>query len=514
MSAELNSSHVLQILNSQLQLERLMPALLDMVLELTGADRGILLLYDSEGKLTIRSARNSEKKNIGEETFRGSMSIVRSVEQERKPIYIPSLPVNQDFGQTKSVRAARLQSVVCIPLFPSQARGETPLLGVLYIDSSSEMPGRLKEEHLQILQGLANHLAISIENAKLFSEVEKQNQEIEKLNRLLKNQVDQQAGKIVEMEILLEESQRELGKRFGLGNLIGKSSAMQKVFGVLEKVVSTSATVLVQGESGTGKELVAKYLHHYGPRAGKPMVSINCASFNDTLLESELFGHRKGAYTGAEQNKTGLFQVANGGTLFLDEVGDMSLEMQKKLLRVLQSGEVRPVGSEDVFHVDVRIIAASNKNLRDLLQQGKFREDLFFRLNVIQIQLPPLSDRREDLQLLIDHFTKLISEELNRPLKPVTSKALEKFMDYSWPGNVRELENELRRYFILDSEYRFEQMPSARPSSGDSLNLSELEKNAIVKALDSAQGNKTRAAELLGLPLRTLYDRLKKYGIA
>jgi transcriptional regulator with GAF, ATPase, and Fis domain len=509
MSSELNSAQILQLLNSQLKLDRLMPALLDIVLELTAAERGFLMLYDSEGKLVTQSSRNSEKQDLNEETFQGSSSIVKKVADEKEALYIPSLPSNQDFGKTASVRAANLQSVICVPLFRPH---QDSLLGILYIDSSASMRGLLKQEHLQLVQGLANHVAISIENAKLFAEVNEKGKEIEGLNRLLKKQVDQQAGKLVEMEILLEGTQRELGKRYGLGNLIGKSPAMQKVFSVLEKVVSTSATVLIQGESGTGKELVARYLHHHGPRSGKPMVSINCASFNDTLLESELFGHRKGAYTGADQNKTGLFQVANGGTLFLDEVGDMSLEMQKKLLRVLQSGEVRPVGSEDVFHVDVRIIAASNKNLRDLIQQSKFREDLFFRLNVIQVQLPPLRERYEDLQLLIDHFTKQISDELKRPLKPVSPKALEKFMEHSWPGNVRELENELRRYFILDSEYQFEQTPAVSAPE-NSLNLNVLEKNAILKAMDSAQGNKTKAAELLGLPLRTFYDRLKKYDL-
>lgn len=481
-----------------------MPALLDIILELSHAERGFLMLYDKQGQLAIQSARSSSKSDLDPETFQGSTSIVRSVVQEKKPLYIPVLPVNKDFSEKPSVRAMNLQSVICFPLWHSAP--DSTLIGVLYIDSSSPKPAPLLQENeISLMEGLANHVAIAIENAQLF-------QEIDSLNRQLQKKVELQEGKLNQMQMLLEDTQRELGKRYGLTNIIGKSTRMQDVFRILEKVVQTHATVLIQGESGTGKELIARYVHYNGPRADKPLVSINCAAFNEDLLESELFGHRKGAFTGADQNKVGLFQLADTGTLFLDEVGDMSSEMQKKLLRTLQNGEVRPVGSKEVFHVDVRIIAASNQNLKELVQQNKFREDLFYRLNVINISLPPLRDRREDIPLLIDFYSQKISEELARPVKKTPDRILQQFMEYDWPGNVRELENELRRVFILESEYRFDPMRKASADESATLDLNMLEKTAVLKALDISGGNKTRAAEILGIPLRTLYEKLKRYS--
>jgi transcriptional regulator with PAS, ATPase and Fis domain len=271
------------------------------------------------------------------------------------------------------------------------------------------------------------------------------------------------------------------------------------------------ATVLILGESGTGKELVAKYVHYNGPRADKPMVSINCSALSETLLESELFGHAKGAFTGATGNKVGLFQVANGGTLFLDEVGDMSLDMQKKLLRVLQDGEVRPVGSNESYKVDVRIIAATNQKLRDLMQAGKFREDPYFRLAVLTLDIPPLRERREDIPLLIDYFKHRISGELKRTLPMPSEKIMQKLMVYDFPGNVRELENELRRIFILESEYEWKE-PVQHESSRE-MDLKEMEKRMVLKALESSHGNKSKAAELLGISRRTFYKKLIKYHI-
>jgi Nif-specific regulatory protein len=488
MNFSLPNSQLTELLQSQASLDRLIPTLLDIVLEATHAQRAFLILYEN-GNSVIKAARTSDRTDLDQNEFRGSSSIVDKVFQTQKAIYVPALPMNQVFAGAKSVRAGNLQSAICIPLWKSQSK---ELLGVLYVDSTAPAEGRLKEEDLQLLEGLANHVAISIENAKMFQQLQE------------KNQMQQ---------LLIEDSQRELGKRYGVGNIIGKSAGMKRVFQILEKVVQTEATVLIQGESGTGKELVAKYLHFNGPRSQKPMVSINCAAFNDTLLESELFGHRKGAFTGADQNKPGLFQIAEGGTLFLDEVADMSDEMQKKLLRVLQDGEVRPVGAKDTYHADVRIVAAANKSLREAAQQGKFREDLFFRLNVIQIQIPPLRERLEDLPLLIDFYTKRISEELKRPLGPLPPAVMRKFADYDWPGNVRELENELRRVFILGSDYRFERFEAQAAGQHTTLNLETLEKDAILRALQTSGGNKTKAAELLGLPLRTFYERLKKYGM-
>ena len=239
----------------------------------------------------------------------------------------------------------------------------------------------------------------------------------------------------------------EIPMRFGM---VGASPAMQKVFALLEKVAPSDVSVLVQGETGTGKELVAKALHEHGSRKAQPFMAENCAAVPADLLESELFGHKKGSFTGAIADRPGHFVAANGGTVFLDEIGDMPLAMQAKLLRVLQEGEVRPVGSNKVTKVDVRVVAATNKDLRAMCAEGSFREDLYFRLNVVTIQLPPLRDRKGDVRLLVRFFARLVGEEMGREVT-ITEPALELLERWRWPGNVRELENEIRRAGALSS---------------------------------------------------------------
>jgi transcriptional regulator with PAS, ATPase and Fis domain len=231
--------------------------------------------------------------------------------------------------------------------------------------------------------------------------------------------------------------------------IIGESPGILRVFRLMDRIADSMVPVLIQGESGTGKELVAAALHRISPRRDKPFVAENCAAIPETLLESELFGYKKGAFTGADRTKVGLFKVADGGTLFLDEIGDMSLSMQKKLLRVLQDGEVRPVGSNEVIHVDVRILSASNKNLKDMVRQKLYREDLFYRLNTITVTVPPLRDRAEDVPLLMEFFVERIAGEMGREPVPVSKEAMDALKRYRWPGNIRELENEVRRCMAL-----------------------------------------------------------------
>lgn len=505
---------LLGVLNSQLRLDQLVPTILDMSLQLTGAERGFVMLYHSNGELTIQSARNNKKQDLSEKDFQASNTVIRKTLQDKKSLYVRGLNKNKEFSGSRSVRELGLQSVICIPLWlrSTTEKEDSTLMGVLYLDSSSTFHP-LRENHLQLMDALANHVAVSMKNARLFEELENKNTQIDQLNRQLEHRVEMQQGNITEMKMLLNETQRELGRVYGLGNVIGQSTAMQSVFHILEKVVRTDATVLIQGESGTGKELVAKYIHYNGARATKPMVSINCAAFHETLLESELFGHRKGAFTGADENKIGLFQVADGGSLFMDEVGDMDVEMQKKLLRVLQNGEIRPVGGKEVLNVNVRIIAATHHDLQQLVRDGKFREDLYFRLNVINIQVPPLRERAGDIPILVDFFTGKISTELGRTLQHPPESIIKRFIEYDWPGNVRELENELRRYFILESEYRPERLQPHSADWEEKSTLDSMERNAIVKALETTHGNKTTAAEMLGISRRAFYEKLKRYGI-
>ena len=302
-------------------------------------------------------------------------------------------------------------------------------------------------------------------------------------------------------------------------NFIGKSAAMQRVFKDIAKAASTSATVLITGESGTGKELTARAIHYNSPRASAPLVPVNCGGIPEGLLESELFGHVKGAFTGAHETRAGFFQTADGGTIFLDEISDTSMSMQVKLLRVLEDKEVCMVGSSKPRKVDVRIVAATNKDLLGLVNKATFREDLFYRLNVITIMMPPLREREEDILLLIHRFASRFSEASGKPVPTFSDDALEVLRNYQWPGNVRELENVIQRLVVmiegdvigvpdLPALMRF----SAPRDAGLTRTLAEVEAEHIRNVLASVDGNKTRAAEILGIDRKTLREKLKSQG--
>jgi len=301
-----------------------------------------------------------------------------------------------------------------------------------------------------------------------------------------------------------------------LPGLIGESKAMQKVSQTIGKVAPAQATVLITGESGTGKELAARAIHYSSPRASAPFVPVNCGSIPETLLESELFGHVKGAFTGAGESRAGFFQTADGGTIFLDEIGDTSVSMQAKLLRVLQNGEINMVGSARPRNVDVWVLAATNKDLRTLVKNGTFREDLFFRLNVIRISMPPLREREDDVLLMASHFATKFADELGRPAPRFSDQALEVLRNYSWPGNVRELENLIQRLVVMTDGEVIEvpDLPSMMRFSvarevGLDRTLAEVEAEHIRNVLAGAGGNKTRAAEVLGIDRKTLREKLK-----
>ncbi|MBX7255882.1 MAG: sigma-54 dependent transcriptional regulator [Candidatus Hydrogenedentes bacterium] len=310
-----------------------------------------------------------------------------------------------------------------------------------------------------------------------------------------------------------------------MGNIIGESPAMQRVFNVVHRVVPLNTTVLILGESGTGKELVARHIHFAGPRKSKPFAVVNCAAIPDTLVESELFGHEKGAFTGADTSRQGKFETANGGTLFLDEIGDMRLESQAKLLRVLQDGVVERVGSSTQRKVDVRVIAATNRDLKKHVESGDFREDLYFRLDVMTVPLPPLRDRMQDLPLLIRHFREKIGARIGKTCPSVGPDALDAMRRYRWPGNIRELENTLEQVFILCDRDTVhvddlpEKLRHRQPETGafvlpaGGIILEDLEQDFIRQALARSGGSIKDAAELLGLSYKTLQYRLKKHEI-
>jgi len=324
---------------------------------------------------------------------------------------------------------------------------------------------------------------------------------------------------------LLRES---LDTQFDSQDIIGRSSSMVKVLETVAQVAPSEATVLITGESGTGKEIIAGAIHHNSLRKNGPYIKINCAAITETLLESELFGHEKGAFTGAYKRKEGRFRLADGGSLFLDEISEMSMAMQAKLLRVIQEREITRVGGEKVIDVDVRVMAATNKELLEEIESRRFREDLYYRLNVVSLNIPPLRDRREDIPLLAQHFLKMFSEKNNKEIKGFTPQAMDNFLKYGWPGNVRELMNAVERGVVLaQTEYldervlsvaskveEFEaEMISKNGIPGD-IPLDEIERVAILKALGLAEGNKSEAARRLGITRQTLLKKLKKYGVS
>jgi len=335
--------------------------------------------------------------------------------------------------------------------------------------------------------------------------------------------------KALEYYRLREENltlKERLGSRFDFSRIIGKGRKMKELFDFLAQVAPSEATVLILGESGTGKELVANAIHHNSPRTQQPFVKVACAALPETLLESELFGHEKGAFTGAIARREGRFQAAHRGTIFLDEVGEMSLAIQTKLLRVLQEREFEPVGSSRTAKVDVRVIAATNKDLGKEIKEGRFREDLFYRLNVIPIHLPPVRERKEDIPALANHFLSLYREKNKKEIKEISPKALDLLIRHDWPGNIRELENCLERAVIVargeliapaDLPPAIQNLPAGKEDAEipfpAGISLQEAEKALILKTLEDTGGNRSRAAEILGINRRTLQMKLKEYGM-
>jgi DNA-binding NtrC family response regulator len=347
------------------------------------------------------------------------------------------------------------------------------------------------------------------------------------------DQLMQVISKALEMRALRDENRKlkeELGRRYEFDNIIGRSPAMQEIFATIERVGPTRATVLLAGESGVGKDLIARAIHFHSPRRDRPLVKINCTAIPENLMESELFGYEKGAFTGANMSKPGKFEQADTGTVFLDEIGDVPAVIQVKLLRVLQEREFERLGSNVTRHIDVRVVAATNQDLRAALEQGTFREDLYYRLNVVPMNIPSLRERKQDIPFLANHFIQKLAPDTGSRVESITDRAMEKMIAYHWPGNVRELENVIERALVmctgteLDAvDIKLESPPSpanaTTRSQGDShflpegMNLDQYEQEIIREALRRADGNKSQAARLLGLTRNALRYRLTQMGL-
>ena len=509
-------------LNSELRLPRLLEMVLDTVIELTDAERGFLLLEDESGELNVKVARNIDQRTLETDELALSKSIARQAAAGGEPVVTIDAAGDDRFREALSVSDLHLRSVLAVPLV---IKGR--VAGTIYVDHRLRK-GAFDQEDVRLVLDFAEQAAIALENARLLGELRRREKQVEALNRRLEAELAARREEISGIKVELRENREALAVRYDYRNIVGRTPRMLDLFRLIDRITDTALPVVIQGESGTGKELVARALHSNGPRRAHPFVGENCAAIPETLLESTLFGYTRGAFTGAEHDTRGLFEIADGGTLFLDEVGEMSPAMQGKLLRVLQEGEIRRVGAERTRKVDVRIVAATNQDLARMVEEGKFRRDLFFRLNVAGISLPPLRERREDIPLMVEHFLAKLAARDGRPApKPIDPAALARLAAYRWPGNVRELENEVTRAEALSGARITAADLAPRIGAADDPGListenqdnlvlkprvERLERSLVREALGRSGNNQTKAAELLGLSRFGLQKKLKRYN--
>jgi len=479
-----------------LNLDELLARVVDAVVQIAGADRGFLMLMREDGKLHFEIARSRDETTLPPEEFQISWGIAEEAAHRRETVWVPDAVGSSLFQDRKSVRELSLRTVVALPILNTGR-----VLGVLYLDSHS-IAHEFTPEDIAILEGFAAQVAVALENARAHGELKdsKNRLEIENLNL---------------RRALKEES------RYGI--LVGRSSKMLRVIELLEKVIPTQVSVLIQGETGTGKELIARAIHLNGPRREKNFIAVNCGAVPESLLESELFGYRKGAFTGAAEDRVGLFEAADSGTLFLDEVGEMPAALQVKLLRVLQDSQIRRVGDTVTRRVDFRLVTATNRDLRAEVDAGRFRQDLFYRLNVVPISLPPLRERGEDVLLLAQHFLEHFARQQMKEIRGLSPDSRELLLRHPWPGNVRELENAMARAVALaDSGGIIEPAlfglgpPVTRRWDGQHTlreTLDAVEAETIREALRQCDSNVSRAARALGVSRQHLHNRMNAHGI-
>ncbi len=509
---------IVRALGERRELRSLLTQVLDSMVLWVGVERGLLLLRAPDGRLVARAARNLARSDLAGEQRALSMTLAKRAMESGEPVV--ATDAFDSLGDLHaSVHALRLRSVVAVPLV---ARGET--LGVVYLDDRARR-GAVGARELAWVRMLATQAALAIADARdqvlLRRAARRAERAKARVERLLEER-ETELGVVREELSRVREDDR--GLRFSYDAIAGRSEPMQKLLKVVDRVTSSDVPVLLTGESGTGKELIARALHANGPRSKRAFVSENCGAVPEALLESTLFGHVRGAFTGASQNRPGLFDVADGGTLFLDEIGEMPLAMQAKLLRVLQDGEIRPVGADRSRHVDVRLIAATHRDLEAMVVAKTFREDLFYRLNVVLLRIPPLRERTADIPLIVQRLAE--KHATNRRVR-FTRAALDRLVAFPWPGNVRQLENEVRRCIVLaagDGDLVIDAadlspeivrgVSDAAREVGLHLRsrVDSLEKDLLEEALTKTEGNQTKAAELLGLSrfgLQKMMKRLK-----
>ncbi|HTC37107.1 MAG TPA: sigma 54-interacting transcriptional regulator [Bryobacteraceae bacterium] len=472
--------------NSVRGLEALEKEVLSRIFEVAPADRAAILLCE-HGMDEWTSIFGWDRVTGPNPAVQVSRTIVSQVLSDGVAVLSNDLSSTESFSDTASILERRIHSVLAVPLEVFDR-----ILGVIYLDASNPK-AHFDENHLQLLTGIGSIAAAALDNARRMESLEQENRRLQ-------------------AEISLEH------------NMVGDSPRMRDVYQFIARVAPRDVTVLIFGESGTGKELVARAIHRNSGRADKPCMAINCAALAETLLESELFGHEKGAFTGAIAQKKGKLEVAEGGTVFLDEIGELAPLLQAKLLRVLQEREFERVGGTRTIKLNVRLIAATNRDLEEEVKRGRFREDLYYRLNVVAVRMPSLRERREDIPLLASYFTAKFSQRSNRPVLGVSPQARAGLMNYDWPGNVRELENAIERAVVLGSSDLIlpEDLPEAilekAESAGASMTafhdaLREAKKQLILNAFEQAQGTYTEAARLLGLHPNYLHRLIRNLNM-
>jgi DNA-binding NtrC family response regulator/serine/threonine protein kinase len=528
----------LMSINAKIAAERDLSAqiglILDSAIDVTGAERGFLLMPDESGDPNVCVARDFDTLSVPALHLDFSRSIARQVLEGGEPVYTISAMSDSRFLGARSVHELGLQSIICLPI-----RSSRSVVGALYLEHRSSRALLIPPEEKSLLLSFADQTAIAMENARLLSENIRRLDEVERLSREKERLLEKRTRALREAQRFIRDARDLFSPDIAFRSMVGKSSKMKTLFATIERLDESDVPVVITGESGTGKELVARAIHSGSGRRKKDFIAINCGALPPHLLESELFGYVKGAFTGAASGRRGIFSTASGGTLLLDEIAQMPLKMQVDLLRVLQESKVRPLGSNRLEPVDARVLAASQTPLETLVKRGLFREDLYYRLNVVSLALPPLRDRRDDIPLLTDHFLSIFSVRMKAPRKVVSRRAMKFLMDYPWPGNVRELENALLSAWVLEEGKLLdlenfhlliekERVPPEReherPGAGAAGRPGDMEplpagpglheeRERILDALKACGWNKSQAAQMLGIPRRTFYRKLKKYAL-
>ncbi|HMF55505.1 MAG TPA: sigma 54-interacting transcriptional regulator [Pyrinomonadaceae bacterium] len=475
-------------INSIRDLNELQRRLLELIFEVVPAERGAILLADGQEGEEFESVFGLDRAAGSVAPVRVSRTISSKVLREGVAILSNDVSDKEDFD-AESVIATEIHSLLCVPVTVYEKT-----LGVIYLYTTDPRE-RFDQNQLQLVTAISNIAAVALENARHVEWLESENERLR-------------------ADIQIEH------------NMVGESARMREVYQFIAKVAPTNSTVLIWGESGTGKELAARAVHLNSPRAERPFVALNCAALTETLLESELFGHEKGAFTGAISQKKGKLEVADGGTVFLDEIGELAAPLQAKLLRVIQEREFERVGGTRPIKVDIRLVAATNRDLAEAAKQGSFRQDLYYRLNVVSFHMPGLRERREDIPLLASYFVKKYAEKCNRKVLGISAEARVRLMQYDWPGNVRELENAVERAVVLGSSERIlpEDLPEALletemdvpENTGTNRYheaVAEVKKQLILKAVEQSEGNYTEAARLLGVHANYLHRLIRNMNL-